>query len=367
MSGFHPERLSWIRKKRGLNKTELAEAIDADLRTISAYEAGEFAPLADKVVRLSQTLRVSQDFFSKGHLAGPDSSQVSFRSFSKLSSSKRDMALGSAAIAFALCEWVEKKFDLPLNQIPELRDVGGSEEAACELRSQWGLGEKPISNMVHLLESKGVRVFSLALDIADVDACCTWHNHKPFVFLNTKKSSARRRFDAAHELAHLVLHRHGRYEGRDVEKDADDFASAFLMPRDGFRTTAPRLPDLRNIVPNKSIWGVSIAAYVVRLHKLQLISDWHYRALFKQISQRGYRRSEPYDAAPEMSKLAEIVLKQLRREQIFVSDIAKQLGLEESDVNDLLFGIAMIGVTGTPSAHTNMKGSPDLKLIVDNS
>jgi Zn-dependent peptidase ImmA (M78 family) len=50
--------------------------------------------------------------------------------------------------------------------------------------------------------------------------------------LNTFKSAERSRFDAAHELAHLVLHIHGMTSGgRDIEREADMFASAFLINR----------------------------------------------------------------------------------------------------------------------------------------
>lgn len=275
------------------------------------------------------------------------------------------MALGSAAVAFALCEWISKKFELPKVNIPDLRDIGSPEDAAFELRYSWGLGEKPISNMVHLLESKGVRVFTLALDVADVDACCTWNNSEPFVFLNTLKSSARRRFDAAHELGHLVLHRHGHFDGKNAEQEADEFASAFLMPRDGIRSTAPRLPSLNNIIPNKSRWGASVAAYIVRLHRLGLISDWHYRTLFKQISQRGYRKNEPYDHPVENSKLAEIVLGELRKEGVSISTIAEELGIAVEDINDLLFGLATIGIDG--GGATSRKNTPAIHLAIDNT
>jgi Zn-dependent peptidase ImmA (M78 family)/DNA-binding XRE family transcriptional regulator len=365
---FFPERLSWIRKKRGLTKSALAAKVDLDLRSISAHESGEFGPRDDTLVLLSRVLDVPLDFFSKGPLEGPEATQVSFRSFSKLSASKRDMALGSAAIAFAFCEWISARFELPQQSLPDLRNEGAPESAAMALRYQWGLGEQPVSNMVHLLESRGVRVFSLSLDIADVDACCTWHNGNPFVFLNTKKSNARRRFDAAHELAHLVLHRHGDYENRNVEKEADEFASAFLMPRAGVSSTAPRLPDLKSIVPIKQKWGVSLAAYIYRLHALGLITDWHYRTLFIQASKRGYRSNEPSDHRAEMSKLAELVLGQLRQEGIGLSYISNELGLNERDLADLLFGIAVFGVEG---AATKLKGSETsqslLKLAVDNS
>src|SRR5260363_245495 len=86
-----------------------------------------------------------------------------------------------------------------------------------------------------------VRVFSLSLDTTDVDAFSLWRQRTPFIFLNTRKSAEHARFDAAHELGHLVLHRHGSPQGREAEKEADTFASAFLMPRATLLTQVPRL------------------------------------------------------------------------------------------------------------------------------
>lgn len=94
-----------------------------------------------------------------------------------------------------------------------------------------GLGEAPIANMVHLLETKGVRVFSLVEDCHELDAFSTWLDGTPFVFLNTRKSAERSRMDAAHELGHLVLHRVGRPQGKEAEEEATRFGAAFLMPR----------------------------------------------------------------------------------------------------------------------------------------
>jgi len=98
-----------------------------------------------------------------------------------------------------LNDWVESRFDLPAPDLPDLRDEE-PEVAASVLRQHWGLGERPIKNMVHLLESKGVRVYSLAENSVEVDAFALWHSKTPFVFLNTLKSAEHGRFDAAHEL-----------------------------------------------------------------------------------------------------------------------------------------------------------------------
>ncbi len=367
MTVFFPDRLVWMRKKRGLTKTALANAVGVDLRSVSAYEAGEFEPGEDTLLRLASALNVKREFFRKGTFNGPEPAQASFRAFSKLSAAKRDMALASGAIAFALCEWLETKFDLPKPDLPDLRQEG-PEQAALTLRYMWGLGEKPISNMIHLLESKGVRVFSLALDIADVDAFCTWQDNIPYVFLNTKKSNARRRFDAAHELGHLILHRHGDYDGRVTEAEADEFSSAFLMPRSGFSATAPRLADLKNIIEHKSYWGVSVAAYIVRLHRLKLIGDWHYRTLFQQISQRGYRSKEPFDQKQEMSKLVQLFLEELKSEGIGIGNIADELGVSDNDIKDLLFNIAIFSVVGNEDiGRQSRQQNQNISLAVDNT
>src|SRR3546814_18887947 len=88
--------------------------------------------------------------------------------------------------------------------------------------------------MVHLLESRGIRVFSLSENTKEVDAFSVWRDDAPYVFLNRFKSAERSRYDAAHELAHLCLHKHGgaaaEYRDSSVEKETSAFAGAFLMP-----------------------------------------------------------------------------------------------------------------------------------------
>jgi len=67
-----------------------------------------------------------------------------------------------------------------------------------------------------------------------------WKEGTPFIFLNSAKSAERGRHDAAHELGHLVLHRHGGPIGRKAEEQANAFASAFLMPRSSILAHVPR-------------------------------------------------------------------------------------------------------------------------------
>ncbi|MBZ0099277.1 MAG: hypothetical protein K8F30_09340, partial [Taibaiella sp.] len=106
---------------------------------------------------------------------------------------------------------------------------------------------------------------------------------------------------------------------------------------------------------------------VVRLHNLGLISDWHYRTLFKQISRLGYRTKEPSDQRPEFSKLAELLLSELRAEGVGIGGISAALGLKDQDIADLLFDIAVFGFSGGALHGNKSSGrSSHLKLAVDN-
>ena len=276
MSTFNPSRLRVARKRRLLNKTRFAKAIGVDIRTITGYERGEYEPSSATLALIAETLRFPVGFFAGDDLHEPVPATASFRSLARMSAANREAALASGALAFLLNDWIEKRLTLPAPDVPDLREED-PDAAAMALRQQWGLGERPVRNMVHLLEAKGVRVFTLFEDTTEVDAFSLWRATTPFVFLNTIKSAERSRFDAAHELGHLVLHRHaGAPQGREAEHEANRFASAFLMPRGSVFAVAPVFPSLDRLVALKRQWIVSVGAIAYRLHALGLLTDWHY-------------------------------------------------------------------------------------------
>jgi Zn-dependent peptidase ImmA (M78 family)/DNA-binding XRE family transcriptional regulator len=360
---FNPSRLTWARRRRGLTKTKLAASINVELRSVSAYETGEFAPEADKLGRMARVLRFPEAFFFGDDLEAPAADTASFRSLSKMTAGQRDMALGSGAIALLLNEWIESRFDLPEPDVPDLGRDANPEGAAEAVRRAWGLGELPIKNMVHLLEAKGVRVYSLAIDAAEVDAFSTWRQNRPFVFLNTLKSAEHGRFDAAHELGHLVLHRHAAPNGQEAEQDANAFASALLMPAASVRAHAPRFATIDQLVRLKKIWGVSLAAITYRLHKLGLLSDWHYRKLYIEISSRGYRKAEPDGGPREISQVLQKVFTVLREEGMTKHDVAATLNVHAEDIDDLVFGLALTGLDGPGRKSGSRQRRPELTVI----
>lgn len=344
-AAFNPSRLTFARNRRGLKKADLAKQAGITPRSVTAYETGEFPPDAERLRALAQLLRFPEAFFfEEDDVEEIDSDAVSFRAMSKMSATLKNVALGAGAIAVQVNEWIEERFKLPPPDLPELgRDID-PEAAAEALRRHWGLGELPIKNLVHLMESKGVRVFSLSIDAKEVDAFSMWWNGTPYVFLNTLKSAEHSRFDAAHELGHLVMHRHGQPHGSEAEKEANAFGSAFLMPMKSVVATGLRFPTLDTLIRAKKHWGVSVAALNYRLRSVGLTTEWINRNLCIQIAQAGFRTNEPETMQRETSLLLEKVFRSLRDEDLGRVDVARDLRVSSYEIDELTYGLLKMGV-----------------------
>lgn len=353
-NSFNPERLDFARKRRGLTKRQLAESVGISPKTLNRYESLKNVPDEAMLASLSNVLEFPESFFLKSDIEIPPIGGISFRSLSTLSAKVRDRAVAAGGIGLEFATaWMDRRYNLPQVSIPRF-PLGTMEPefAAMGIRDMWGLGQRPISNMIHLLESKGVRVFSLAEDARSVDAFSFWHDNTPFVFLNTKKTAERSRMDAAHELGHLVLHSQtSPQKNRRVEEEAHAFGSAFLMPHDGFIASVTRNATIDQMIVDKKRWKVSLAALAYRMHKTGMLSKHYYKMAFVEIGRRGYRTNEPDSIPRETSKLLGMVFALARQKGITIHDIAEELAVYPNDLADLFFGLAPmpVPVTGQPN------------------
>lgn len=361
---FNMSRFDLARQRRGLTKKELAHHLNVTDRTISNWYSNQ--EIDERILyKAAEILNFPISFFYGNEFEKVEAQSVSFRALSKMTARKRDMAISQTILAEMISDWIDQNFDLPTPNIPDLHELRSDvsisnfqtfenideenqeyyfeysfpEACAETLRKKWGLGEQPISNLTALLESQGVRIFSLTNDAQDVDACCRWSNERPFIFVNTSKTAERCRFDLAHELGHLVMHKHGVVEGIQIEQEANAFASAFLMPRRGILAEPVRSPSLKGIVIKKQIWRVSAAALTYRYHKLDLISDWNATSIYKQLAQQG-KNKEPNSIPHESSLLLDKVFQALAEEKFRLSELTENLNLALDEINNLTFHLA---------------------------
>lgn len=296
---FDPQRLTQGRRLRGLLKTELASRIDVTPAAVSQFEAGDFKPAPATLQRLAEALRLPVEFFGRGREQfSVNEAEANFRSLRSTSKRERSQASARVELLAELVDLVERHIRLPEVDIPFEMNMA-PESAADAVRDAWGLGIGPISDVVGLLERHGVIVARLQADSERVDAFSCRIKERPYVLLAANKDTAdRSRFDAAHELGHLVLHYEAAPGIGDAEIDAHRFASAFLMPRVAIRAELPQRVDWDRLLELKLRWRVSLQALLRRGRDLGIFSEPMYRRAYQTIGKRGWRTKEPGDVGP---------------------------------------------------------------------
>jgi inorganic pyrophosphatase/Zn-dependent peptidase ImmA (M78 family)/transcriptional regulator with XRE-family HTH domain len=339
-----PSRLILARKRRGYTLARLGELADLSARSVSLYENGHAHPSAATLRRLADVLGVREAF-----LEGPDTEEiptgaVSFRAISKMTARQRDQALSAGRVALVVNEWFESRFTLPSPDVPTLTAYD-PESAAEVVRARWGLGTRPVTNMLHLVEAHGVRVYSLTRENKELDAFSLYWDGHPFAFLSTGKSGERGRFDVAHELGHLVLHgEHEPLDRPDAEVEANRFAAAFLMPRSTVLAAGLRHADVDRILAAKSTWKVSALALTHRLAELGLLTEWGYRTACVNLARLGYRAGEPDGIPRESSQLLAKVFRQLRDRGETLPTVAAAIGIGADELRAHVFGLTLTAV-----------------------
>ena len=337
---FNSDRLRTARERRLLTAKGLAERIGVSTVTLSKYENGH-EPDENIIARLARELAYPIDFFHRESPERLETGSVSFRSLSRMKALERRAAEAAGSLGIELYEWIDAKFNLPSADLIDLsKERYRPDVAARLLRQHWNLGDRPIGNVLKLIESKGIRVLSLSEATMNVDAYSFWRGEHPYIFLNQEKTAERSIFDTAHELGHLVLHHHaGTTADKEAETQADRFASAFLMPENDLMNYA-HIFSVGQIIKAKKRWRVSAMALAYRLNGLGYISEWNYRTLCIELGKLGYRSSEPDGIERETSTVLAKVLSALWSRRLTKATIAKDLSVPLEEIEALIFGLS---------------------------
>ena len=301
---FDGTRLTVARRLRGLTKTALANEVGVTPTAIAQYEkAGR--PTQGTLASLCLALGLPRDFFGAGRpVTLLPASSAHFRSLRSTSAASREQALAFGELCLELVSLIDQYVDLPpVNLpdvgVPEAIEPDDIERAAARLKAAWGIGAGPIGSVVQLLEANGIITMRLpAATDAKVDAFSTYAGARPLVFLSPRTSDkARGRFDAAHELGHLIIHPDTEPGSKIVENQAHAFAAEFLMPRNEITDQLPRRIDWPHLHELKKHWGVSLRALVYRSKTLGVMSDASYRRANQQLSIWGLPEPGPLGPA----------------------------------------------------------------------
>jgi Zn-dependent peptidase ImmA (M78 family)/transcriptional regulator with XRE-family HTH domain len=348
-----PSRLRDARIARRLNQTELAALVGVTRQAVSAYEQGEKTPDARTLALIVQALDQPVAFFTSKDR--PNFGQFStrfFRAFGPETKRRNLMCDVYANWMVQTARYFDDLVNYPPITFPSFTPENANsyndeeiENAATQCRKIWGLGYGPLSNFLSLSEGRGVIAARLILSGERVEAFSFWNGDRPFVFLaSDKTSAARARFDVAHEVGHLVLHRGIGEEDienpkvlRQVEHEANRFAGALLLPQQSFPNEI-YTTRLDAFIELKMRWKVAIQAMVYRCKDLGIFDEYQITNLYKQISARKWRTTEPLDhdlpleQPKTLRRAVEMVVSAGRKTQ---EDIWTELALSPDTVEEL--------------------------------
>jgi Zn-dependent peptidase ImmA (M78 family)/transcriptional regulator with XRE-family HTH domain len=300
-SDFDGSRLTLARRLNRKSKTALASSLGVSASAITQYEKGTTRPTPAMAAKISLLLGLDRGFFGAGRpVQALPSASAHFRSLRSTTAMAREQALAYGELSLELLELIELHVELPAADLPDVDPPSDLTQDDIELsvaqtKQHWSVPPGPVSHMVRLLEAHGVLVLKLP-DNTDrkVDAFSTDAGHRPLVFLSPEKNDkARSRFDAAHELGHLVLHPDNEPGSKLLENQAHAFAAEFLMPRAEIIDQLPRRADWPTFHALKRHWGVSLRALVFRARFLGTLSEASYRRANQQLSMWGYPEPGP--------------------------------------------------------------------------
>ena len=161
----------------------------------------------------------------------------------------------------------------------------------------------------------------------------------PLFFINEACPKSRLRFTLCHELGHIIMHQNSL--NPDIEMQADQFASEFLLPSAELKPYLQHDVTLSKLADLKRYWKVSMQAILMKAKDLNCITPNQSNSLWIQMSKNGYRRHEPLeDEIPSEtpSLLNEIIDTYKKDLNYTIHEFSKLICLNESEAKTAYYG-----------------------------
>jgi Zn-dependent peptidase ImmA (M78 family)/transcriptional regulator with XRE-family HTH domain len=328
------------RQLRGFTQKELAETLGVEPSTLSRIENGVAQPSAEIAELASAKLSLPLAFFQQPErpYGLPVSVHPMWRSKAAVSQHSIDQALAELNLRIIhirrLIRAVEYEPVLALPEVDIEQYRGNAEAVAAHVRRTWMMPAGPVLDLVQWVERAGCFVMQTELpDAAMSGVTLRVPDMRPCIFLNKEMPADRMRFTLAHELGHLVMH---RYPSENMEREANSFAAAFLMPAgDIHQYFSGKKIDLRLLAALKPEWRVAMQSLLYRAATLGYLDSNQERYLWQQFSMKKMRMREPaeLDIEPERPSLvAKLFALHMNELQYSIEDMAKIAAVYEAEL-----------------------------------
>jgi Zn-dependent peptidase ImmA (M78 family)/transcriptional regulator with XRE-family HTH domain len=344
---FNGKKLKNARVYRGKTVDILSNETKINKKDILAFEADKYKPTLENEMKLANALSFPKDYFSERDAVNVVVENTHIRTDSKLPRVDDIAFKEKLVMTHRLLSFIQGYIKFPDMNLPtNLNRNDDIEELAQKVRNHFELGDGPKGNMVSLLEVNGI--FISATNINKKGALAFSQKQSvekvPRYFIalgNDKKSASIRNYDLAYELAYIISIE-ANIQSKKFSKD--EFACAFLMPKESFLADLENVNELEDYIELKQKWIVPIWAMILRGYQLGKVSYKKYMYLMNEMDKRGWSKKEPLDdniksTHPILLKKAYDMLieNKMMNEGLFMNNLSNYgLSIYANDVEELL-------------------------------
>lgn len=323
MTDLH-DALRRSRARARYSQDDVGAALGVSRAMVSYWEAGSRAPNDRQLSALARLYSVAPVDLAEGRDVEPEDVDLA----GMLLRAEEDVDPGAAPGIREFVSFLERYAELadllglPIRGLTQSPFVHRAKfvhkddvrRKAEEVRSLVGLGTGPIRDLDPVCEMLGITIYRAPLG-ADLHHAPSgaFLNHPGVGFsilVNLDMTPGRRRFTAAHEVAHALFHSNETNHfvstgGGPRENFADAFAGEFLMPSEGVRRFVeevgmpPRIVDATDVIHVQRYFGVSWPTALVRLRQMKVVTADTYRELRQSVRPVSLARSLGYSIHPE--------------------------------------------------------------------
>lgn len=295
---YNGKRLKIARIYRGKTIDQLAKETNINKKDILAFEENKYKPTVENALKLSNVLYFPREYFYKNENLKINVEAVHFNPQSTTQRNEEISYREKLIMIHKLYSFFENYIQFPPLQLPDnLNRNSDMEELANKCREYYGLEDEPIVNMVSFMESIGVALTAMNTDKKgaspfsqkqSINGKC-----KYIVALGHDNNAlAMRNYDLAYEFG-FIISNELKISAKKFNKD--DFASAFLLPRDSFVKELSNPSELESYLQVKSKFMVPVNIILYRAYALGLINYKKYNYLMNEVIKNGWQKNEPLD------------------------------------------------------------------------
>ncbi|MDR2968946.1 MAG: ImmA/IrrE family metallo-endopeptidase [Tannerellaceae bacterium] len=330
---FNYQLIELAREARQYTQKDVASMISFSQSKLSKAEKGQQNLSEQEIEELAQIYDYPKSFFYQKSDSAPVS-HLYFRRRLSLSAKVIDSFIANTRIYKKAIDELMDSVDMPEYDLGSYStELNTPQEIAQKIRFILRINKGPVYNLTTLLEKHGILIAKIDFGTDKIDglSSITDSGYK-IIFLNSKMPNDRMRFSLAHELGHMLMHLDYPPKYSDeTEREADDFASEFLMPQNEILPTLHSLT-FQKLGDLKRYWLVSMRAIVRRAKNLGLIDDRQYRNLQIDFSRYGYTKKEPIVLPAELPSVVPDIIDLYKSELDYTDqDLMDTMYINRSD------------------------------------